>query len=404
MRKTIIDFHVIQTVPPSNLNRDDTGSPKTAIYGGVMRARVSSQAWKKAIRDMFREHFDASELGMRTKRIVDLTAKKITEQNPDIPESDALVWAEKAIKATGVKIKDVEIKNDAADGKTKKTKKEAQALFFISATQTASLARVAAEAYRNGAEIDKSAAKNALNRREYSAEIALFGRMVADDPSLNADAAVQVAHGISVHKVENEYDFYTAVDDVKNRDEAAADAGAGMLGTIEFNSSTLYRYATVFVNLLYEELANDADVTAKAVSEFARGFISSMPTGKQNTFANRTPAYAALVTVREDSPVNLVGAFEKPIGPSEDGFAHRAARELGKYASGAYRSFAKAPVRSYLITLGEAAEELKNQKNLDGSACEETDLEKLLEALGNEVRSRFGREPDADAQARISEQ
>jgi CRISPR system Cascade subunit CasC len=305
------------------------------------------------------------------------------ERTADISESDALALAEKAINATGVKTKD----------------KEAQALFFMSETQAVSLARVAAEAHQNGAEIDKAAAKNALNRKEHSVEIALFGRMVADDPSLNADASVQVAHGISVHKVDNEYDFYTAVDDVKNRDEDAKDAGAGMMGTIEFNSSTLYRYATVFADLLHKELADDAELTAKAVSEFARGFISSMPTGKQNTFANRTPAYAALVTIREDLPVNFVGAFEEPIELSEKGFARRAAEKLGAYASDVYRSFAKAPVKSYLITIGEAAEALKNQKNLDGSACEETELEKLLETLGNEVRARFG-----GAQARLSEQ
>ncbi|MDR2088415.1 MAG: type I-E CRISPR-associated protein Cas7/Cse4/CasC [Clostridiales Family XIII bacterium] len=374
MHRTIIDFHVIQTVPPSNINRDDTGSPKSAIYGGVRRARVSSQAWKKAIRSMFREHFAEEELAMRTKKIVDLVAKEIRKADADISEGDAMNLAEKAINATGVKTKD----------------KEAQALFFLSATQAASLGRLAAEAARNGVEIDKTAAKEALNRKEHSVEIALFGRMVADDPSLNADAAAQVAHGISVHKVENEYDFYTAVDDVKERDEAAADAGAGMLGTIEFNSSTLYRYATVFADLLYEELANDADVTAKAVSEFARGFIASMPTGKQNSFANHTPPYAALVTIREDRPLNFVGAFEKPVEPSGEGFARGATQKLADHAGDIYRSFAKAPLRSYIVALDDAARILAEQKNQDGGACERVDLDGLTKALASEVQARVG--------------
>jgi CRISPR system Cascade subunit CasC len=392
MSKTIIDFHVIQTVPPSNINRDETGRPKTAIYGGVQRARISSQAWKKAIRDMFREHFPESELGVRTRRIIELVSKKIITENPKISKDDALSLAEKAITAIGM------------DKKNIKENHETKALFFISATQADCLARLAAEAYKSGADIDKTAAKEALNRKEHSVEIALFGRMVADAPSLNADASVQVAHSISVHKVDNEYDFYTAVDDMKARSEDAEDAGAGMLGTIEFNSSTMYRYATVFVNLLYNELTEDADVTAKAVSEFARGFITSMPTGKQNTFANRTPAHAALITVREDQPVNFVGAFEKPVMLSHEienskkpvielpdkSVAFNATLKLGKYANDVYASFAKPPVKSYIIALSDVADEFINQKNLDGSACEKVSADQLIDILGNEVKSRFG--------------
>jgi CRISPR system Cascade subunit CasC len=307
---------------------------------------------------------------------VELVAKEIQKNNPDISESDAMVLAYKAITTAGVQTKNM----------------EAQALFFISATQTASLADLAINAYKNGTDIDKAEAKKALNRKEHSAEIALFGRMVADDPSLNADASAQVAHSISVHKVDNEYDFYTAVDDVKARSNEAEDAGAGMLGTIEFNSSTLYRYATVFVNLLYDELANDANVTAKAVSEFARGFITSMPTGKQNSFANRTPAHAVLVTIREDQPVNLVGAFEKPVGLSDknEGFARPATKRLGKYASDVYASFAKPPAKSYILTLSDVADEFTNQKNQDSSPCEKVSLDQLLDLLGSEIKSRFG--------------
>jgi CRISPR system Cascade subunit CasC len=308
---------------------------------------------------------------------VELVAKEIKKSDPYISESDAMSLADKAITTAGVQTKDM----------------EAQALCFISATQTASLARLVIEARKNGVDIDKAEAKKALSRKEHSAEIALFGRMVADDPALNADASAQVAHSISVHKVDNEYDFYTAMDDVKAQSEEAEDAGAGMLGSIEFNSSTLYRYATVFVNLLYDELANDAAVTAKAVSEFARGFISSMPTGKQNSFANRTPAYAVLVTIREDQPVNLVGAFEKPVGLSDknEGFARPATKKLGEYASDVYASFAKPPVKSYILTLSDVADEFVNQKNQDGSPCEKVSLDQLLALLASEIKSRFDR-------------
>ena len=383
MPKTIIDFHVIQTVPPSNLNRDDTGRPKTALYGGVQRARVSSQAWKKAIRKMFRERFEEHELGMRTKRIVDLAAKRIGELNGEIAREETLDLAEKAFNAAGVTTKD----------------REAQALFFISATQVDALARAAVDARQNGVAIDKKAAKEALNRKEHSVEIALFGRMVADDPTLNADATVQVAHSISVHEANTEYDYFTAVDDVKERSEEKEDAGAGMIGVIEFNSSTLYRYATVFADLLHAELADDAHVTAKAVSEFARAFIASMPTGKQNTFANRTPAYAALVTIREDQPLNFVGAFETPVEPSGEGFARRATQALADHADDVYRAFAKPPLRSYIVALDGAADILAGQRNRDGSPCERRNLDELIEALADEVRSRFGGASDARPEA-----
>ncbi|MDR2354715.1 MAG: type I-E CRISPR-associated protein Cas7/Cse4/CasC [Clostridiales Family XIII bacterium] len=393
MPKTIIDFHVIQTVPPSNLNRDDTGSPKTALYGGVQRARVSSQAWKKAIREMFREHFKEAELGMRTKRIVEPVAKRIEETDAEITREEALKLAEKAVNAAGVTTENSKTKG-------REDIREAKALFFISATQANALARLAAEAKQSGAEIDKAAAKDALNRKGHAVEIALFGRMVADDPLLNANASAQVAHSISVHKAENEYDYFTAVDDAKERSEEKEDAGAGMRGFLEFNSSTLYRYATVFTDLLYEELASDAQVTAKAVSEFARGFIASMPTGKQNTFANRTPAYAVLVTIREDQPLNFVGAFETPIKPSEkEGFARRATRALARHADNVYRAFARPPLRSYVAALDEAADILAEQKNRDGSPCRRLNLDELLEALADEMRARFGGASDARPKA-----
>lgn len=128
--------------------------------------------------------------------------------------------------------------------------------------------------------------------------------MVASDPSLNYDAAAQVAHSISTHAVQNEYDYFTAVDDCAPEDNA----GAGHLGTVEYNSSTLYRYATVNTAELAEQLG--AKEVPGVVRAFADAFIRSMPTGKQNTFANRTLPDAVYVTIRGDQPVNLCGAFE----------------------------------------------------------------------------------------------
>ena len=148
-----------------------------------------------------------------------------------------------------------------------------------------------------------------------SVDMALFGRMVADAPSLNYDAAAQVAHSISTHAVQNEFDYFTAVDDCAPEDSA----GAGHLGTVEYNSSTLYRYATVNMVELVHLLG--AEKAAQAVRVFGEAFIRSMPTGKQNSFANRTLPDAVYVTLREDQPVNLCGAFEKPVRKSPEGYA-----------------------------------------------------------------------------------
>ena len=151
-----------------------------------------------------------------------------------------------------------------------------------------------------------------------------------DLTDLGVDASAQVAHALSVHAVESEADFYTAVDDYKVNDPDR-DAGAGMLGTVEFNSSTLYRYATVNVDQLEKNLGS-GDVTREALSAFARAFVLSMPTGKMNTFGNTTVPAAVIYSVRTDRPINFVEAFEDPIDHS-DGFVRTAIDELVGYAT-----------------------------------------------------------------------
>ena len=134
--------------------------------------------------------------------------------------------------------------------------------------------------------------------------MALFGRMVADDPSLNYDAAAQVAHSISTHTVQNEFDYFTAVDDCAPEDNA----GAGHLGTVEYNSATLYRYATVNVLELVRTLG--AEQAAQTVRASVRRSSAPCPPASQNSFANRTLPDAVYVTLRQDQPVNLCGALK----------------------------------------------------------------------------------------------
>ncbi|WP_400203836.1 type I-E CRISPR-associated protein Cas7/Cse4/CasC [Candidatus Methanomassiliicoccus intestinalis] len=360
-KRLFIDVHAIQTVPPSCVNRDDTGSPKTATYGGVRRARVSSQSWKKAIRTSFQNNFDEKGLGIRTKKITELVADEIRKIDPNA--SDAMGMAVKVISAAGIKLEaDSKKKDEDAIPETK-------ALFFISAKQAENLARLAcSDTY------GKKEVQAALNS-EHGIDIALFGRMVADDPSLNADASAQVAHAISTHKVDNEYDYFTAVDDRSPEDNA----GAGMIGTVEFNSSTLYRYATVAIHDLFNQLSEDAEATSNAVGEFIRAFVSSMPTGKQNTFANRTVPNAVLVCIREDQPVNLVGAFETPIMPDQNsgGYVKKSIDALERYEHEVCSSFVPEPIISWHV--GEGL-------NSFGDAL---DLKSMIERLEDYVRGKL---------------
>lgn len=371
MTRTIVDIHVLQTVPPSNLNRDDTGSPKTAWYGGVRRARVSSQAWKRATRKDFERTVDAIDLGVRSKRVVELLGEEIRRQSPDTSEEDARQFAADVLTAGGIKL-----------SKPRKGEiEESGYLLFLSHQQVASFAGLALEAARAGTKPDGKVAK-ALFKGKNSIDLAMFGRMVADVTDLNVDASVQVAHALSVHAVETEFDYFTAVDDHK-ADDADEDAGAGMIGTVEFNSSTLYRYATVDVDLLQKNLGEGAP-TNEAVATFVRSFVRSMPTGKQNTFANRTLPDAVVVAIRSDQSVSYVGAFEEPVKDNQDGGRVQAATEaLARYAKDVTDAFGGAPEQTWVVSLGDRAAALD-------ALGERVSFDDLLTGLEQTVARRLG--------------
>lgn len=291
-QRLFVDVHAIQTVPPSNINRDDTGSPKTALYGGVRRARVSSQAWKRAIRLYFNENGDNSNVGVRTKQVVEYVAEKIMALDPSKCRKDAVELAAKAFGKVGIKAKEV-------DGRL-----ETSVLLFLGDAQATALAKAALSG------TDDKKQLQAVLKENPAVDIALFGRMVAEDPSLNEDASCQIAHAISTHGVQTEFDFFTAVDDMAPEDNA----GAGMLGTVEYNSSTLYRYGNIAAHELLKQLG-DKEQVIRSICLFVESFVNAMPTGKINTFANQTLPQALVVVLREDRPVNLVSAYEEPVRP-----------------------------------------------------------------------------------------
>ncbi|MDR2929778.1 MAG: type I-E CRISPR-associated protein Cas7/Cse4/CasC [Propionibacteriaceae bacterium] len=365
-----IEFHIIQSVPPSNINRDDTGSPKTAIFGGVRRARVSSQAWKRATRASFANLLDKDDLGTRTKLVAGLIAALIDQLAPDYA-SESLSMAVAALKAAGIEL--------ATDKEGTRT---TGALFFISQGQARALAELAIQAKTDGTPIDKPQAKAALKAKRGTTannaiDIALFGRMVAEAPELNSDAACQVAHAIGIHRTDPEFDYFTAMDDLAPEDNA----GAGMIGTVEFTSSTLYRYATINVPLLKENLNDSAPAVARAVQAFADAFVTSMPTGKQNTFANRTLPAAVLVQLRQTQPVSLVNAFEKPIEPDEHkGRIELACEALIDQENALDEAFGVAPQKSFVILGSPSAAALT-------TLGEQVSLARLEEALAETIQA-----------------
>ncbi|AWE41589.1 type I-E CRISPR-associated protein Cas7/Cse4/CasC [Actinobaculum sp. 313] len=344
---TYVDIHIIQNLPPSCVNRDDTGSPKSAVYGGVRRLRISSQSWKHATRLYFQDHLDSSELGTRTKRVVGLLASEITTQAADLAD-DAENLAEEIFKAAGIKTSSPRTTKGAAPKPA-----ESGYLIFLSYRQIVQLAELAVKCSHSGAPLDKKAVKT-IFKSDNSIDVALFGRMVADDADLNVDAACQVAHALSTHAAENEYDFFTAVDDAKARSDAEEDVGAGMMGTVEFSSATVYRYATVNLDMLHENLG-DKEATLRALTAFVDGFATSMPTGKQNTFANRTLPDAIVVMVRDDQPISFVGAFEEAVKQdSSRGYVARSIDALATYADKVVAQYGLEPQESFVVALDDS--------------------------------------------------
>ncbi|AEB06541.1 CRISPR-associated protein, Cse4 family [Coriobacterium glomerans PW2] len=316
-----VDICVIQNVPSNNINRDDTGSPKTALYGGARRARVSSQAWKRAMRKMFPAYLPKGSLGVRTKYAVRLIKDRIVAACPDL-ESEGQELAEAALKALGLKLK----KSRRAGSDS--GEQETGYLLFLAPPEIDGLAQLMIDWHntkRNINKLTKSMKKEAaaVFQDLRAIDIALFGRMLTEASKLNTDASAQVAHAISVDRVVQEYDYFAAVDDCASADNT----GASMLETAGYNSSTLYRYATVNLDSLFEQL-QDIEGTAKGTAVFVETFVRSMPTGKQNTFANRTLPSTVSVAFRSRQPINPVSAFEIPVSAKEDRSISQQAAEL----------------------------------------------------------------------------
>lgn len=314
---SFLELHVIQNFAPSNLNRDDTGSPKECEFGGCRRARISSQCQKRATRSYFQtaKLLNEEELGVRTKRAADIVKDHLVQSGK--PDGAAALVALQAVVSLGVP-------------EDKKRSGLTGYLLFLSLGELKNLSAWALENYETlEAEARKSAEIKEKNKEDHkaaksqgapknlkaklngkcAADLALFGRMLADFPEDSVDAAAQVAHAISTHRVNVEFDYYTAVDDRKPDDNSGAD----MVGTVEFNSACYYRYANVSLGQLRTNLDGDDILLQRTVEAFVRGFALAVPTGKQNSMAAHNPPSFVMAVRRRSAPCNLSNAFVKPV-------------------------------------------------------------------------------------------
>jgi CRISPR system Cascade subunit CasC len=291
-----LQLHLLSFFPPANLNRDDTGRPKTAVVGGTTRLRLSSQALKRAWRtsDAFAAALEG-HMGKRTQRLGEDILAFLRDRG--MADAKAVETARDIAGAFG-KIKDA--KDDAPT--------RIEQLAFISPEERAA-AFALAERVLAGEKLDIKTA-GLLRQVDTAADIALFGRMLAADPNYNRDAAAQVAHAITTHRVTVEDDYYTAVDDLKTR---ADDAGAGFLGEAAFGSGVFYLYLCVDRMLLLKNLGGDAALAATALGALTQAAATVAPRGKQNSYAAHGRAHYVLAEAGDQQPRTLAGAFAKAV-------------------------------------------------------------------------------------------
>lgn len=328
-----IDIHALQTLPYSNLNRDDLGSPKTLILGGAERTRISSQSWKRVVRHRIEERMH--DPAVRTRRIVAGIAERLEEVHG---------WSAKAAQQGGLEVvrcagKGIKLEKPKAakDGADKtEVPPETSVLFYLPSSAVDALADLAARhAEAVAGQIGKKNLKPVLPADEVTAilsgrnaSVRLFGRMLAELPTTEVDGAVQFAHAFTVHGTNIDIDFFTAVDDLLAK---KTDRGSGHMNEAMFSAGTFYRYANINLTQLLANSDGDAEETRRLAGEFLRAFLDTVPSAKQTSTAAVTVPELVHVVVRSDRPASYAGAFEEPVS-GEHGHMDAARARLDAYA------------------------------------------------------------------------
>lgn len=328
----LIEIHMLQNHAPSNLNRDDTGSPKECIFAGVKRGRISSQCLKRSIRrsPMFHEELGKDlHLGSRTRRLPQLVQDRLISMG-----IDADVAAIAARKASGFGTK--EGKEREADGNTAQTMflSDSDVDAVVKVMHTAAVKAGTAKALEKVEAKTLQEASELRGWRPLTIDLALFGRMITSPAFQDVQASLQVAHAISVNKIDHEFDYFTAVDDLQAGSEED-EKGADMIGDVEFNSACYYKYFSIDLQGLVNNLAGlaldakkatepqrqayqktrkeAADLALSGIAAFLKAAIFTTPTGKQNTFAAHQLPDAVLIEVRpQRTPISYANAFVTP--------------------------------------------------------------------------------------------
>lgn len=325
----LLEIHVLQNHAPCNLNRDDTGSPKDCVFGGYRRSRISSQCLKRSIRcsDTFKEEMGGISLAIRTRRLPELVKERLLKDGIDEKMAEIA-----CIKATGF---------GTDEGKEREADLNTAQTMFLTDHDIGAVASAMKEAIDEAGSLTdfkKVSAKELQKRavlkgwRPITPDIALFGRMITSGAFKDVEASMQVAHAISTNKMDHEFDYFTAVDDLQKNIEDAT--GADMIGDVEFNSSCYYKYFSLDYDALIYNLAGEKpneksmDATGKSYEEsldrarkvasvtvqaFIKAVIYTTPNGKQNTFAAHQLPDAILIEVRQKNiPVSYANAYISP--------------------------------------------------------------------------------------------
>lgn len=353
---TLIAIHLLQNHAPSNLNRDENGDPKDSIFGGERRARISSQAIKRSIRksEEFRAVVDPALIGDRTQLLPTWIRDELAAFNVSDEERAAILQhavrfgkGDKRPAAAPTDESDGDETSAKGRGKGKgatstagsaeETLKTAQLMFLTRREVETLTARLVEKCREIGpaafAALDtEKGLVQEFNKKygelePHAVDIAMFGRMTTSSPFKNIEAAVQVAPALSTHKIEPEFDFYTAVDDV------SGESGAGFLGDTAFNSATYYKYFNIHWEGLLANLHDDYAVAATAVQALLRAAMTAIPTGKQNSFAaHNLPDFALVEVLPKNIPLSYANAFLKPVRVRGESLMEASIKALTAYA------------------------------------------------------------------------
>jgi CRISPR system Cascade subunit CasC len=378
---TLISLHMLQNHAPSNLNRDDNGDPKDCVFGGYRRARISSQALKRSIRwsDTFRSTFDAHPelLAQRTQLLPELVREYLEDADLAEEARNAIVQAAARLGKGDKNNADAAEGSDIGKkaGKGKRAEQEASAeqriktaqLMFLTKREIAALATQLERYVReHGIPALESLSGDKLvaaigSYEPHAADIAMFGRMTTSSPFKNVEAAVQVAHAFSTHSVDQEFDFYTAVDDV------SGETGAGFIGETTFNSATYYKYLSIDWDALVKNMQGEYDIAKMTVEALIKAAVFSIPSGKQNSFAAHNLPDVVMIEVRQQNiALSYANAFVKPIRSlGSTSLIEASANALATYIPQINTLYGLQADRAMLSTVPFALEGLKQYEGID---------------------------------------